>query len=307
MSDDEASTTTIGWIGTGRMGSAMVSRLLANGVPVTAWNRTRAKAQALAAGGVTVAESLDEVAGHGIVFTSLADDGSLLDVTTGEDGLFSGTKPAPTVLVDTSTVSVSTSEQVREAAERRGCALLAAPISGNPGAVTGGSASFCVSGPEQAHLRVRPYLEAIASATYVGEGERSRYVKICHNLLLAALTQSLAEITVLAERCGVSRGAVLEFINGSVLGSPFTRYKSAAFTDLDFTPTFTTTLLRKDMRLGLEQARERDVTLPVMALVNERLQAAIGHGGGDSDFAVLLELLAGDCGLELRPEEHREG
>ena len=97
----------------------------------------------------------------------------------------------------------------------------------------------------------QPYLEALgAGVTYVGEGERARLVKICHNLMLGVVAQSLAEITVLAEKGGVSRADFLEFLNDSVMGSTFTRYKTPAYVNLDFTPTFTPPLLLKDFDLG---------------------------------------------------------
>ena len=103
------------------------------------------------------------------------------------------------------------------------------------------------------------------SVTYVGEGDAARLAKICHNLMLGVVTQSLAEITVLAEKGGMSRAAFLEFLNDSVMGSTFTRYKSPAYVHLDYTPTFTPVLLRKDFDLGLAAARELDVPMPLAA------------------------------------------
>jgi len=98
----------------------------------------------------------------------------------------------------------------------------------------------------------RPFLQLIAPSgvSYVGEGELSRIAKICHNLFLGVVTQSLSEITVLAEKVGLPRHAFLDFINNSVMGSVYTRYKTPAFVNLDFKVTFTPALLRKDMDLG---------------------------------------------------------
>jgi 3-hydroxyisobutyrate dehydrogenase-like beta-hydroxyacid dehydrogenase len=127
-------------------------------------------------------------------------------------------------------------------------------------------------------------------------------VKICHNLLLGIVAQSMAEITVLAEKGGVSRAAFLEFLNNSVMGSIFSRYKAPAYVNLDFTPTFTPVLLRKDFDLGLAAARELDVSMPVAALTHALVQSAVSQGRTEEDFAVLLELQAANSGLRLKPE-----
>jgi 3-hydroxyisobutyrate dehydrogenase len=182
-------------------------------------------------------------------------------------------------------------------------ALLAAPVSGNPSVVDAGKLTVVVSGPEDAWESARPYLELFgAGATYVGEGDGARLVKICHNLMLGVVAQSLAEITVLAEKGGVSRAAFLEFLNKSVMGSMFTRYKTPAIVNLDFTPTFTPLLLRKDFDLGLAAARDLEVPMPVAALVREIVQSMIGSGSVDVDFAKLLDHQAIASDHELKPE-----
>ena len=130
----------------------------------------------------------------------------------------------------------------------------------------------------------------------------ARLVKICHNLMLGVVTQCMAEITVLAEKGGVPRHAFLEFLNNSVMGSVFTRYKSPAFVNLDYTPTFTPVLLRKDFDLGLAAARQLDVPMPVAAVTAQLVQASVGSGRVDEDFAILLDLQAAASGLELKPE-----
>jgi 3-hydroxyisobutyrate dehydrogenase-like beta-hydroxyacid dehydrogenase len=160
-----------------------------------------------------------------------------------------------------------------------------------------------VSGPRPAYETVAHLLEHIGkSATYVGEGDTARLVKIAHNLMLGVVTQTMAEITVLVEKGGVSRHAFLEFLNNSVMGSAFTRYKSPAFVNLDYSPTFTPLLLRKDFDLGLAAARGLDVPLPVSAITAQLVQAAVGTGRVEEDFSILLDLQAAASGLELKPE-----
>lgn len=295
--------TAIGWIGIGRMGQAMVERLLRAGQRVRVWNRTRARAESLRDLGADVADRLADLSACDTVFTTVAADADLLEVTVGEDGLLRQAR-APRHLIDASTVSAQTSQRLRQAAAERGTVLLAAPVSGNAKVARAGRLSVAVSGPADAYAATEPLLRLIAgSVTYVGEGEVARLVKLAHNVLLGVVAQSLAEVTVLAERGGVSRATFLEFLNDSVLGSVFTRYKSPALVHLDFTPTFTTTLLRKDFDIGLSAARELETPMPIAAATYQAIQAAIGRGHGEDDFAALLVEQARNAGIELVPED----
>jgi 3-hydroxyisobutyrate dehydrogenase-like beta-hydroxyacid dehydrogenase len=150
---------------------------------------------------------------------------------------------------------------------------------------------------------VAPYLAAIGQgASYVGEGELSRIAKICHNVMLGVVTQSLAEVTVLAQRAGMQRHAFLDFLNKSVMGSMFTRYKTPALVNLDFHVTFTPELLRKDIDLGLAAGREFGVPMPLASVTRDMVQTLIGNGYTDKDFSALLLLLAKASGIELKPE-----
>jgi 3-hydroxyisobutyrate dehydrogenase len=294
------SGNSIGWIGAGRMGAAMAARLIAAGNDVTVQNRTRSKAEEL---GAKVAASPADVADRDIVFIMVSANDDLLEVTTGPQGVLSHPEHAPQILVDCSTVSTETSAAVRAAARARGTEFLAAPVSGNPKVVKSGGLTMAVSGNESAFAEVEPYMNQICKGvTYVGEDEVARLVKICHNMMLGIVTQAMAEITVLAEKGGVKRSAWLNFLNDSVMGSRFTRYKTPAFVNLDFTPTFTPVLLRKDFDLGMHAAYEHDVPMPISALCTELVKASIGAGYEKDDFAVLLLEAARGAGLALTPE-----
>jgi 3-hydroxyisobutyrate dehydrogenase len=296
--------TRFGWIGVGRMGAALVRRLLDAGCDVAVYNRTRSKADALAADGATVVDSPRDLADRDVVFTMVAGPKDFQQVVLGDDGLLSADGVAPRIIVDSTTISPEGSMVVRERAEQRGVALLAAPVSGNPKVVSSGRLSIVVSGPEAAYAELAPVLEVLAQrVTYVGEGERARLAKICHNVMLGVVSQCLAEITVLAEKGGMSRADFLEFLNNSVMGSVFTRYKTPALVNLDFTPTFTPELLRKDFDLGLAAGRALDVPMPVSAAAQQVVQAMIGLGYDDIDFAALLDVEAKASGLELEPED----
>ncbi|HTZ92958.1 MAG TPA: NAD(P)-dependent oxidoreductase [Streptosporangiaceae bacterium] len=292
----------VGWLGTGRMGSMLVRRLLAAGEDVWVYNRTKAKAEPLAADGAKVVDSARDLAGARVVFVMVGTSQDLLDALLGPAGLMSGGQ-APAVVIDLSTVSVEASRQAREELAARGARFLAAPVMGNPRVAAAGRLTFAVSGDPDAAAEARAYLDILgAGASYVGPGDIARIVKLCHNLHLGTVIQSLAEVTVLAEKAGVSRQAFLACINDSVMGSTFTRYKSPALVNLDFHATFTSTLLRKDFDLGLAAAREHEVPMPVAALVHQIVQSLVGNGYGDQDFATVIELQAKASGLELSSE-----
>ena len=304
MEDGKLRGTRLGWVGTGRMGYSLVSRLLQAGCDVGVYNRTRAKAEPLAEHGATIVDSAAELAEREIVFTIVAGPDDFQQVVAGREGLLSRNDACPQVIVDSTTVSPDASAAVRALAAERDVDLLAAPVSGNPKVVDAGLLTFVVSGPPAAFERVAPFLELLGQgATYVGEGELARLAKLCHNLMLGVVSQSLAEITVLAEKGGISRADLLAFINSSVMGSMFTRYKTPALVKLDYSPTFTPVLLRKDFDLGFEQANELNVPMPVAAAARELVQALIGEGRSDEDFAALLDLQARASGLELAPEQ----
>ena len=292
----------LGWIGAGRMGYAMAERLAKSGADVSVWNRTRAKAEPLTAYGAKVVDRLTDLADCDIVFCMVSTWDDVKEVIAGPAGLLSGARK-PRMVIECSSISLEGSAELRALLAARGVDLLAAPVSGNAKVIKAGRLSFVCSGPKAAFDTALPVLKSIApSASYVGEGELARIVKICHNVFLGVVTQSLAEITVLAQKAGVPRHAFLEFMNQSVMGSMFTRYKSPAFVNLDFKVTFTPQLLRKDLDLGLDAGRQFEVPMPLASITRDVVQTLIGRGMGDEDFARLLVLQAQASGLSLEPE-----
>ena len=293
----------LGWIGTGRMGFALCKRLLAAGHDLWVYNRTRSKAEPLEELGAKVVDSPADLGGRDIVFTMVAGPKDVMEVTTGSKGVLSGSTRPP-IVVDSTTIDPASSEQLRAETAALGTSIVAAPVSGNAKVVKSGKLTVVASGPREAYDTALPYLEAFGrSVTYVGERDEARLVKLCHNLHLGVVTQSLAEITMLAEAAGVSRHDFLAFLNDSVMGSTFTAYKAPAFVNLDWTPTFTWHLLRKDLELGLATGRDLDVPMHTASVVHQLVLDGIGRGYGDVDFGALLELVAGASGRELTSED----
>jgi 3-hydroxyisobutyrate dehydrogenase len=308
-----ANAHRLGWIGIGRMGYPMAERLLKAGHDLSIWNRTRAKAEPLAAKGATLVERPADLAHVAVLFTMVSTGKDLEHVYFGEEGVARGSNGAlPRIFIDCSSIGVEESAHFRERLRARGAALIAAPVSGNGKCVKAGKLSAVASGPESAYREIEPYLEVIAGqgVSYVGERELARICKIAHNVMLGVVIQNLAEITILTQKAGVPRHAFLDFINKSVMGSTFTRYKSPALVNLDWTTTFTPALLRKDLDLGLANARALDVAMPVAAAAREALQAHFGIARLQDDpsaylhkdFSALLETVALQAGITLESE-----
>jgi 3-hydroxyisobutyrate dehydrogenase-like beta-hydroxyacid dehydrogenase len=296
---------TIGWIGAGRMGYEMAGRLAKGGADVLIWNRTKAKAEPLTKYGAKVADRVSELAARDIVFCMVS---TWKDVKEVMANLLENSTSRPGLVVECSSISVEGSAELRQILAQKKIRYLAAPVSGNAKVIKAGRLSFVCSGPKKAYQEALPFLKMIApAASYVGEGELSRVVKICHNVFLGVVTQSLAEITVLAQKAGVPRHAFLDFMNQSVMGSTFTRYKTPAFVNLDFRVTFTPQLLRKDMDLGLDAGRRFEVPMPLASATRDLIQSMIGQGWAEQDFATLLLQQAEASGIKLKPENVEVG
>jgi 3-hydroxyisobutyrate dehydrogenase len=297
----------LGWIGIGRMGYAMAERLAKSGCDIAVWNRTRSKAEPLAASGAEVVDSLADLAACDIVFTMVSTGKDVKEVLFGPNGVMSKGK-APKIVVDSTSISLEESAEIRQKLSEKSVKLLAAPVSGNAKVIKAGKLTVVASGPQDAFDAVSPYLAAIGQGvSYVGEGELSRIAKICHNVMLGVVIQNLCEITILAEKAGMKRHAFLDFLNKSVMGSTFTRYKAPGLANLDFHVTFTPELLRKDIDLGLNAGKTLGVPMPLASLTRDLVQTLIGHGYTDQDFSTLLLMQAKAAGMELESENVEVG
>ena len=307
----------IGWIGMGRMGFPMAERLLKAGYDVSVWNRTRSKAEPLAKIGGKVVDNLTDLKDVDVLFSIVSTGKDLDQVYFGKNSVTGHGGKVPKIFVDCSTIAVEDSASIRERLKQLGSEFVAAPVSGNAKVIKAGKLSAVLSGSEAACKTVAPIMEVVApqGVSYVGEGELARVCKIAHNVMLGVVIENLIEITLLANKMGVPRHAFLAFMNNGVMGSMFTKYKTPALVNLDWTTTFTPELLRKDLDLGLALGREWDVPMPVTAATREVLQ---GHFGAAQlqknpeeylakDFAALAETMAIAAGMKLTPENKNVG
>ena len=294
----------LGWIGTGRMGFEMAARLAKGGCDIAVWNRTRAKAEPLAKYGAQIVDSLADLARRDIVFCMVS---TWDDVKSVMQQLLAGSQK-PKMVVESSSISLEGSAELRKMLSAKGIDYLAAPVSGNAKVIKAGKLTIVASGPKKAYEQARPFLDMLGTgSSYVGEGELSRIAKICHNVMLGVVIQNLCEVTILAQKAGMPRHAFLDFLNKSVMGSMFTRYKTPALVNLDFHVTFTPKLLRKDLDLGLDAGRDFEVPMPLTSLTRDLLQQMIGQGMTEEDFSTLLLMQAKASGVELKPENVQVG
>ncbi len=302
----------IGWIGMGRMGYPMAERLLKAGYDISVWNRTRSKAEPLTKVGAKVVDNLSDLKDVDVLFSIVSTGKDLDQVYFGKNSVTGQGGKVPKIFVDCSTIAVEDSASIRERLEQLGADFVAAPVSGNAKVIKAGKLSSVISGSEAACKIVTPMMEVIApqGVSYVGEGELARICKIAHNVMLGVVIENLIEITLLANKMGIPRHAFLAFMNNSVMGSMFTRYKAPALVNLDWTTTFTPELLRKDLDLGLALGRDWNVPMPVTAATREALQSHFGAATLKSnpdeylqkDFAALMETMALASGMKLESE-----
>jgi len=276
------------------MGTAMAERLLDAGYELLVFNRTPEKAGALAERGAAVAKTAAELVEQvDVVLTSLANDEAFEDVAA---SVVAAARPG-TVFVDMSTVSPAVSARVATLAETASVRYLRAPVSGNPTVVRAGNLSFIVSGEQETLVHVEPVLRAIGPTIHhVGEAEQARVVKLAINLMIAGLAQLMSEALVLGEAAGVSRASLLEVMGNSAVGAPFVKYKTEPLLRDDFSATFTTALMEKDVDLVLAVAEEVGVELPLAGELKALLVSAIEAGYAEDDFMSLFSHLRSASG-----------
>lgn len=284
---------SIAFVGLGAMGSAMAQRLLAAGHAVTGYNRTRAKAEALAPRGLVVADSARAaVTGAEVVLSMVTDSDALRDVALRDDGVLAGL-PRGAVWAEMSTVSPAVTRMLGERVQAKGATLLDAPVSGSTVTIAHGQLSFIVGGDPAALDRIRPVLLAIGpTITHVGALGLAVTMKIAVNLSIGVQMLAFSESVLLAEKSGIPREKAVEALLKGVTASPMLKYRGPFVLDMPAEALFNVKLMQKDLLLALEQGRAVGVPLPSTGLVHELLTGARGLGLAEKDFAALFDVLA---------------
>jgi 3-hydroxyisobutyrate dehydrogenase len=270
-------------LGTGTMGAPMARNAAAAGLDVTAWNRTRQKAEGIE--GVTAAASAEEaVHGAELVVTMLGDAGSVSAVMEDEGALASMADGA--VWAQMATVGIAGTESLAALADERGVTFVDAPVLGTKKPAEDGALQVLASGPESAHAVCEPFFDAIGSATrWLGEAGTGTRTKLVTNTWVLSLTQAVADTVALAESLDVDPALFLELIEGGPLHAGYADVKGNAIIQRSFEPSFALSGAAKDAGLILEAAIRHDHPMPVMEAIRTQMDTAVADGHGDEDMA----------------------
>lgn len=288
----------VGFIGLGHMGSAIAANLLKAGHDVTVYNRTRAKAEALATQGANVASTPDEASKGDAVFTMLADDKALESVVFDADGILASLKRGA-IHISSSTISTALSKRLAEAHTRAGQRYVAAPVLGRPDAAAAAKIYIVAAGATDAVKAVTPLFDAIGQRTFVisEQAEAANVVKLSVNFLIATVIESLGETMALTGKAGIDKHDFLDVLTSTLFGAPIYKTYGNLIADEKFSPAgFAAPLGLKDVRLALAAGEELRVPLPIASLLRDRFLTLLANGGDDLDWSAVGGLAAKDAG-----------
>lgn len=293
----------LGFLGLGIMGYPMARNLARAGHKVAVWSHTTEKAKTLAQEeqGIEAAGSPKAVGEHAeCTFLCVGDTRMSEEVILGKNGIIEGAKPG-SVIVDASTVSVSSSRHVGEELGKKGVEFLGAPCTGSKPGAEGGTLTFMIGGKKEVFEKVKPYFEAMGkSLYYCGGAGMGLAAKLSQNLILSNLMQAFNEGLVLATKAGVPPELMLDILQNSAAKSGLIGFKAPYVFDRNFDTNFSVKWMHKDIGLMLEFSEEMDVPVPLTALTRQMFQAAISKGYGEEDICATIKVLEEIAGVEVK-------
>jgi 3-hydroxyisobutyrate dehydrogenase-like beta-hydroxyacid dehydrogenase len=288
----------VGFIGLGRMGSAMAENLLKAGHEVTVYNRSPAKAEALAAKGARAAKTPAEACAGEAVFSMLADDAAVEDIVFGDGGILAGL-PKGAVHISSSTISVDLSKRLATAHAEHGQSYVAAPVVGRPEAAAAKLLYVIAAGPAAVVQTVSPLLDAIGQRTFVVSetAEAANLVKLSYNFLIGTVIESVGEAMALVGKGGIDKHQFLELLTSTLFAAPIYKTYGGLIANGKFEPAaFAAPLGLKDVRLTLAAGEELQVPLPLANLLRDRFLTLLAQGGANLDWSAIGGLPAKDAG-----------
>ena len=282
----------IAFLGLGIMGGGMARRLLGAGFAVTAFNRNRAKAEALVSAGAKMAATAREAAtGADVVLCMVADDLASRAMWLGVDGALAGA-PHGAVAVDCSTLTVGWVKELAHAAEVCGCEFVDAPVTGSKSHAAAGELNFLVGGSAAALEKIRPVLGPMSKTiTHLGPTGSGALVKLINNFVCGVQVASFAEALAWIEQSGIDRTKALSVLLDGAPGSPLVKTMAARMTAGDFTPNFLLKLMAKDLGYAAHESVVRGQPLATATTALEIFQQAIEAGYGEKDMSAVVEAL----------------
>jgi 3-hydroxyisobutyrate dehydrogenase-like beta-hydroxyacid dehydrogenase len=292
----------LAFLGLGIMGSRMAANLAKQGFDLTVWNRTTRTAEQFAAAneGVTVAGTPAEAAANAdIVFTMVVDGDQVRQVLLGDGGAATEAKPG-TLFVDCSTIGPAATKEIGEALDERGHSLVDAPVTGSSPKAEDGTLTFMVGATEDQFARLRPALDAMGELiVHAGPRGHGQMIKLLNNAMAAANAAIVGEALVVGSRAGVDLDALVEVVASGAGASTMLNLKAGPMRSHDYTTLFKLEHMLKDVRLCLEEGQRLGVPFPSAAYAREILNAGMGMGHAEDDFAAMIEPLEGAAGERL--------
>ena len=295
----------VAFLGLGIMGSRMAANLAGAGFELTVWNRTASTAEDFAAAnaGVTVAETPAQAAANAdIVFTMVVDGDQVRQVLLGDDGAATeADRPAhPTLFVDCSTIGPAATTEIGDALDERGHSLVDAPVTGSSPKAQDGTLTFMVGATEDEFARLQPALDAMGELiVHGGPRGHGQMIKLLNNAMAAANAAIVGEALVVGSRAGLDLDALVTVVGSGAGGSTMLDLKAGPMRNHDYTTLFKLEHMLKDVRLCLEEGQRLGVPFPSAAYAREILNAGIGMGHANDDFAAMIEPLEGAAGERL--------
>lgn len=281
--------STIAFIGLGIMGLPMAGHLIDAGHRVVGHNRTPDRTAALVERGGTAAESAAEAACEAdIVAVMVPDSPDVLDVLTGDGGVFDAVKPG-TLIIDFSSIRPDVTVELAAQATQRGLRLIDAPVSGGEAGALNAALSIMVGGEAADFEAARPILDTVGKTVmHVGPNGAGQTVKAANQLIVAGNIQLVAEALALVEAYGVDTDAALTVLGGGLAGSAVLNQKRENMLTRTFKPGFRIDLHHKDLGIVTAAAREAGVIIPLGAVVAQLMASARANGDGGLDHSALL-------------------
>jgi 3-hydroxyisobutyrate dehydrogenase len=289
----------IGFIGLGIMGRPMAGHLLRAGHPVTVYNRTRARADELAAAGARVAASPAEAAAASeVVIVMVTDSPDVEQVVAGPGGVIEGIRPG-SVVVDMSTIAPETERRLATRLRERGADLVDAPVSGGDVGARNATLAIMMGGEGATIARVRPVLERLGkSLTHCGPVGSGQLTKLCNQILVGINMLAVSEAILFARQNGLDPEIMIRAVEGGAAGSWQLANLGPKILKRDFAPAFMVDLMQKDLRLVLEAAGMAAAPLPATSLVRQLFSSAQAHGEGRQGTQIMARVLERLAGMD---------
>jgi 3-hydroxyisobutyrate dehydrogenase-like beta-hydroxyacid dehydrogenase len=293
----------IGFIGLGTMGLPMATNLLKNGYELIIYNRTKEKMNVLEEAGAIIATSPKDVAAQSdIVFTMLTADAAVKEVILGKNGIIYGADPG-LIVVDSSTISPTTSKKMAEELSLHDVEMLDAPVTGSEPQAIEGILTFMVGGKKEIYDKCEPLFKVMGkNAYYMGENGKGCYTKLANNTMAAINLLSFSEAITMATKAGIDPEIFVKVVSGGGARSGMADNKAEKVFSRDFKPHFMTKLIHKDLGLASDVAKELEISTPVLALVKEIFQMAKAKGYGAEDMSAVIKCYEEWAGITVKKE-----